>query len=384
MTTNPRPAPQVFVSYSRRDAEFTNKLISRLQEELGDEHAIWFDANIGLGKNWWEEIKRQLKRSRLFLVILSPNSLHSNRSRWVKREIDIAWQRYVGGKMEIIPIQYLPCKIPDDLNTLNVVSFVEGSDYEQSFQRLIGRLRASTQKSRVIREFDAVESNRFDCLVKQIREFFQREDWRTVIDTSNILRRRYSSDVIPSFVYELQGLAYLHTAGANQEQLIRAERTIKRALRCAIDSPSERLELLDIYAGILISQERWNEILPFVENAYQLLPLALPPIKLTANDPGVWHMLQEEVVRKTEIVCTPPVSEEITFEEKIIHHHLPDADSLSPQPVIVPTRASLTNERSEKTQLFQLKVSWSWQSFHISVQRASPSAGDTAPIHKVS
>ena len=152
------------MSYSRRDAEFTVQLIRRLQEELGDEHAIWFDANIDLGKNWWEEIKKQLKRSRLFLVILSPNSLNMKRSRWVKREIDIAWQRHVDGKMEIIPIQYLPCKIPDDLNTLNVVSFVEGNDYEQSFQRLIGRLRASTQKSRVIRELDTVELVRFDSL----------------------------------------------------------------------------------------------------------------------------------------------------------------------------------------------------------------------------
>jgi hypothetical protein len=198
------------MSYSRRDAEFTGQLIRRLQEELGDEHAIWFDANIGLGKNWWEEIKKQLKRSRLFLVVLSPNSLNMKQSKWVKREVDIAWQRYVDGKLEIIPVQYLPCKIPDDLNTLNVVSFAEGSDYEKSLQRLVGRLRASTQKSGVIRELDTIESIRFGSLVEQIRESFQREDWRAAIDASNILRRRYASDVIPSSVYEQQGLAYLH------------------------------------------------------------------------------------------------------------------------------------------------------------------------------
>ena len=90
-----------------------------------------------------------------------------------------------------------------------------------------------------------------------------------------------------------------------RSQLIRAERTIKKALRCAIASPAYRLELLDIYAGILISQERWNEIPPFVEDALQLLPQTRPAVKLTANDPGVWCALQEEVVRKTKMVSLP-------------------------------------------------------------------------------
>jgi hypothetical protein len=81
----------------------------------------------------------------VFIVILSPNALDSP---WVNDEINMAWrQKNSSAGKRIIPIHYQQCEIPDDLGTLQVVSFLDShsnaSKYQSSFQALLKALNIS-------------------------------------------------------------------------------------------------------------------------------------------------------------------------------------------------------------------------------------------------
>jgi len=73
--------PQVFISYSRKDLEFVERLASDMQTAG---LTAWYDLS-GLegGTQWGTEIQKAIQQSQYFLLVLSPNSLQS---KWVQRE----------------------------------------------------------------------------------------------------------------------------------------------------------------------------------------------------------------------------------------------------------------------------------------------------------
>lgn len=72
---------QVFVSYSRTDKEFVQRLAMDLQQAGLD---VWWDLSDIQGSDVWErKIEEGLRTSQYFIVVLSPASLES---RWVRRE----------------------------------------------------------------------------------------------------------------------------------------------------------------------------------------------------------------------------------------------------------------------------------------------------------
>src|SRR5439155_2621151 len=115
---------RIFVSHSHKDNDFGFRLVQDLRRLIGDDSAVWYDARGGLqgGDTWWDKIKEELKARPVFILILSPNALASS---WVKDEIRIAWKlkNSPKGKL-IIPIFYRKCNLPDDMNTLQVLSFL--------------------------------------------------------------------------------------------------------------------------------------------------------------------------------------------------------------------------------------------------------------------
>ncbi|MEQ8675633.1 MAG: TIR domain-containing protein [Aggregatilineales bacterium] len=65
----------VFISYSRRDGEFANRLTNRLAQTQRD---IWIDwEDIPLTADWWSEIKRGIEAGDTFIFVVSPDSLES-------------------------------------------------------------------------------------------------------------------------------------------------------------------------------------------------------------------------------------------------------------------------------------------------------------------
>lgn len=71
----------VFISYSRTDSEYVEKLVQKLQAEGFD---IWYDGRTDYGDEWWEEIIKAIEGCAAFIVVMTPES---GKSRWVKREV---------------------------------------------------------------------------------------------------------------------------------------------------------------------------------------------------------------------------------------------------------------------------------------------------------
>jgi hypothetical protein len=136
----------IFVSHSHMDNQFGIKLVSDLRKALGSNTHIWYDKAGGLegGDEWWPKILKELVKSSIFIVILSPDSMLS---KWVNDEVTIAWahKNSSTGKI-IIPILYRDCKIREDLQTLHNVSFLHPITYKAAFDELVKRLQIFCSK----------------------------------------------------------------------------------------------------------------------------------------------------------------------------------------------------------------------------------------------
>ena len=80
-------ADHIFISYSRADEAFVDGLIDKLHQK-GLE--VWLDRDsIEGGAAWRAAISEAIRECRAFLVVLSPNSVHSKMSlgkcRWPSR-----------------------------------------------------------------------------------------------------------------------------------------------------------------------------------------------------------------------------------------------------------------------------------------------------------
>ena len=141
----PSASRRIFVSHSHQDNDFGRKLVQDLQNALGDETAVWYDTAGGLqgGDPWWSKIKQELKACSVFLVVLSPDAIAS---KWVNDEINIAWkQKNSPTGKHIIPILYSACEVPEDLETLQIISFLPPNSYEQAFKELLKALSITRQ-----------------------------------------------------------------------------------------------------------------------------------------------------------------------------------------------------------------------------------------------
>lgn len=125
---------QVFISYSRRNAEFVVKLAADLKKY---HIPVWLDQyDIKLGTRWDLAIDAALKACSHVLAVLSPMSVQSQN---VLDEIHSALDE---GKT-IIPVEIETCEAPFRIRRLQKISFVTQS-YEAAFQRVLGALMQSS------------------------------------------------------------------------------------------------------------------------------------------------------------------------------------------------------------------------------------------------
>lgn len=126
--------PKVFISYSRTDSAFADRLIKNLSER-GVES--WVDReNIEGGQMWRSAISQAIAGCDVFLVVLSPNCVQSKN---VVKELSLAESH----DRPILPILFETCKIPPEMDyQLAGLQWVEfaGNQYEQSFDRLVKAL----------------------------------------------------------------------------------------------------------------------------------------------------------------------------------------------------------------------------------------------------
>lgn len=126
----------VFLSYSHKDEEWKNRLITHLKiiESEGN-LIIWDDRKIDIGDDWLPEIEKQLNLADICILLISANYLTSN---FIKRnEIPKILERREKEGLVVIPFILKPCAwqkiswlskilvLPQDGRPL-----IQGNDYE--------------------------------------------------------------------------------------------------------------------------------------------------------------------------------------------------------------------------------------------------------------
>lgn len=86
--------PPIFISYSRKDGEYTLRLVEEL-ERRG--FAVWIDQRIEGGSKWWREITERIRECCAMIVVMTPNSEQSD---MVEKEILLAQEE----KKKVVPL----------------------------------------------------------------------------------------------------------------------------------------------------------------------------------------------------------------------------------------------------------------------------------------
>jgi formylglycine-generating enzyme required for sulfatase activity len=123
---------QIFISYSRRDLEFVERLAKDLRAAG---LTVWYDlSNLEVGAHWGKEIQNAIQKSQYAIFVLSS---HSVESEWVDREFIYADQL----KLKIIPLLHEPCSLPLGMLNLQYID-MQGHNYKLHFDDLLEALGA--------------------------------------------------------------------------------------------------------------------------------------------------------------------------------------------------------------------------------------------------
>ncbi len=122
--------PDVFISYSRKDKAFVEKLVTALEDKKRD---VWVDfEDIPFASEWWEEIQKGIESSESAIFVISPDYLAS--------EVCGLEVNYVHkNNKRIVPIVVQkPDRnaVPSELAALNWIFFDNVDAFDDSFGKL--------------------------------------------------------------------------------------------------------------------------------------------------------------------------------------------------------------------------------------------------------
>lgn len=121
----------IFISYSRQDSEYAQKL-TYLLEWFG--YSVWRDTNsLHGGQDFSLEIQQAIKLAKCTIVLWSKASINS---KWVRAEAVLA-------DSCLLPVQLKVVEIPPPFNTLHTedLSNWQGDPCDPSFQRLLTAIK---------------------------------------------------------------------------------------------------------------------------------------------------------------------------------------------------------------------------------------------------
>jgi hypothetical protein len=122
----------IFISHATKDDDFADDIRHWL---LRTGFAVWVDHHdIPLGKHWDEVVEQVLHRSRVLILILSPESVASDNVR-------VEWKVFREQKKPIFPIMLQDCVPPMLIRHLHRLDFRDFNDHEKNFRRLINQLK---------------------------------------------------------------------------------------------------------------------------------------------------------------------------------------------------------------------------------------------------
>src|ERR1700730_4502565 len=110
-TTGKSREPQVFLSYASEDRAVAERIATRLKS--GGAKVFTDRYELKVGDSLLSRIETALAASDYVVVLLSP---HSVRSKWVQRELDTAYSRYMADRaVTLLPVLIEDCEIPPPL-----------------------------------------------------------------------------------------------------------------------------------------------------------------------------------------------------------------------------------------------------------------------------
>lgn len=141
----PEENADVFISYSRRDSAFVEKLYDELTKRNLN---VWYDKmNLTDGGKFMEEIKRAIKTAKYFVPILSLN---------IEKEKDVAhvyrneWDIACGvgiGRTYIIPVaekdfDFYNAFLPEKIQSHNAITFASIDDVPTIVEKIINKIES--------------------------------------------------------------------------------------------------------------------------------------------------------------------------------------------------------------------------------------------------
>jgi WD40 repeat protein/energy-coupling factor transporter ATP-binding protein EcfA2 len=202
---------RVFISYSRRNRTFTERLARDLSDAGLD---VWVDfRQIHAGEMWEEEIYRGLERASIVILCLSPDAVTSD---WVQKEISLAREQ----KKFILPV--MAVNALDTLAQVEVMAWLlqiqyidfEGLGYESAFPELLKALPGKRRLSSYDHVDDANIPNPFKGL-----EAFQQTDSAFFFGRDSLIEK--SLDRLKQ-TRKTRFLAVVGASGSGKSSLVRA------------------------------------------------------------------------------------------------------------------------------------------------------------------
>jgi len=288
---------RIFVSHSHHDSAFGLRLVESLRERLGAD-AVWYDESGGLhgGDEWWDKIVAEITARDTFLVILSPNALAS---KWVPKEMSIAYRLHVELGHRLLPLLLLPCQQRADWAIIQSIDFADyPATYEQKLSEVLDALKidATQPLAPTVVEARSPLAQRW---AEEAFSAFGQENWSVVVDKTDLLIKSHD---MTAALWRIRGLT-LQTQGDQSHALWALDESLKleahdvatmrakgRALsamrnyRVAIETLTEaqaipatddaetRLPLLGDLCDALMEYGHLSEVLRRVDDALRLAP----------------------------------------------------------------------------------------------------------------
>ena len=147
--------PSIFLSYTHKDKDFARKLAMDLQKSGAK---VWIDeGELQLGDSLIERIQEGIDNVDYLAVILTPESV---KSKWVRREVDIAMNHEINGKkVKVLPLLLRQCKFPLLLEGKFYADFTSDDNYCKSLTLIKKKLN--------LRESSTLDKNDSDVKINK-------------------------------------------------------------------------------------------------------------------------------------------------------------------------------------------------------------------------
>lgn len=268
MTIEAKNVLKIFYCYAREDKTLRDDLEIHLSSLKRQHHIMtWYDREIFPGAEWKKEINVHLNDAHIILLLISPHFMASDYCYSI--EMKQALDKHSKGNARVIPIIIRPVDWEGapfcDLQVLptNAKPVTSWPNSDEAFWDVAREIRKVTKELRI------------HLCLSQANEFYnlkQYEKALTIFDEVILL------DSENAEAYVGKGLA-LHDLQDYKQASTTFEQA-EKLLNLMVLSPKDTLKcltLLSQYTTFLASQNQWDNVLRFTENA----------LRLTPNDP-IW------------------------------------------------------------------------------------------------